>query len=175
VPERHAAALFVEQRAVPWWWWPVGLAIVVPTAEATLVLGPQFSGHATWLAAGACLVGSALAVAAALLALSRSPLRVDAEGLHADRQLLPAGSIGRVRALDRAAARHVLGPQARADAVLSLRPWLTGAVQVEVVDADDATPYWVVGTRRGAELAAALRAAAAGYAQSAGSPASSVE
>ena len=39
---------------------------------------------------------------------------------------------------------------------LSIRPWVHTAVQIEVVDPTDRTPYWVVGSRRPGELAAAL-------------------
>jgi len=66
-------------------------------------------------------------------------------------------AIGRVRALDPATMRDLLGRDARADAVLSIRPWVVTGVQVEVADPADRTPYWVVATRRPTELATALR------------------
>jgi hypothetical protein len=70
--------------------------------------------------------------------------------------VLPATAIGRVRQLDAAGARLLLGRDARADAHLSIRPWIHTAVQVEVVDPLDSTPYWIVGTRRPAELIGVL-------------------
>ncbi len=155
-PVKAPAPQFHERRTVPWWWWVVAIGFVVPTAEAVVVLGPQTSVRAGWGAAIACLVVCVVLVAVALLGLSRSQVVLDADGLHADRQHLRAGSIGRVRVLDRDTARAVLGRQARADAVLSLRPWVRGVVQIEVVDPGDPTPYWVVGCRHPTELAAAL-------------------
>jgi cation diffusion facilitator CzcD-associated flavoprotein CzcO len=40
---------------------------------------------------------------------------------------------------------------------VATRSWLPLAVRVEVVDPDDDTPYWLVGTRQPRELAAALQ------------------
>ena len=58
--------------------------------------------------------------------------------------------------MDAATAHRLLGPGLRADAELSLRPWIKTAVQIEVDDMNDTTPYWVVATRRPSELVAAL-------------------
>lgn len=161
MPTVHSPAVgdgpaFHERRAVPWWWWAVALAFAAPSVEAVVVLGPELTGRGGWLLAFACFVVTAGVVAWLLLALSRSDVDVDRDGLRAGRDVLAAASIGRVRALDRTATRAVLGPDARADAQLNIRPWVHTAVQIEVVDGTDTTPYWVVGTRRPAELATAL-------------------
>lgn len=153
-PDR--APFFHERRAVPWWWWLVALVIAVPSIEAVVVLGPDMTGQGGWLLAVVCLAATVAVVASVLLALSRSDVEVRPDGLRAGRDVLAASAIGRVRVLDREAARTVLGPDARADAHLDIRPWVHTAVQIEVVDPADRTPYWVVGTRRPAELAAAL-------------------
>ncbi|MGH8890587.1 MAG: DUF3093 domain-containing protein [Acidothermaceae bacterium] len=147
---------FHERRVVPWWWWAVALIIIVPTVEAVVVLGPEISTRASWLTGIVTFVITVVVIAAALIALSRSDVDVDALGLHAGGQLLPAGSIGRARALDRTQARLLLGRDARADACMSIRPWVHTAVQVEVADRSDRTPYWVVATRRPDQLAGAL-------------------
>jgi len=42
------------------------------------------------------------------------------------------------------------------NAFLVSRPWLHTAVRLMVVDPDDDTPYWIVGTRHPEELLAAL-------------------
>ena len=39
---------------------------------------------------------------------------------------------------------------------LLLRGWIPGVVKIELTDADDPTPYWLVSTRNPAALAAAL-------------------
>jgi hypothetical protein len=59
-------------------------------------------------------------------------------------------------ALDAEAARRAAGVEADARAYLLLRPYLTRAVRVQVVDPADPTPYWLVSTRRPRTLAAVL-------------------
>ena len=57
--------------------------------------------------------------------------------------------------------RKLLGPAAHPYAFVVQRPWVSGAVQVHLDDPADPTPYWVVSSRRPADLAAALLAARA--------------
>lgn len=152
-----AGQLFRERRRAPLWWWAVALVIAVPSVEVVIVFAPEMSSHGGWLLAlGVGIVTIAL-VAAFLLSISRSDVAVDANGLRVDRHTLPATAIGRVRVLGQATMRDVLGRDARADATLSIKPWLHTGVQIEVVDPADPTPYWVVATRRPAELADLLR------------------
>jgi hypothetical protein len=150
-----ADPVFLEHRTVPWSWWVIGPAIAVPSTEAVVVLGPEMSHHPTALLAVGCLVATVAVIAVILVLLGRSDVRVDSTGLRAGPAKLAAADIGRSRALDRAASRRLLGPGLRADARLSLRPWIKTAVQIEV-RSDSATPYWVVATRRPGQLVAAL-------------------
>jgi hypothetical protein len=147
---------FHERRIVPWWWWVVGAAIAVPTTEAVVVMGPEMSNNPTAALAIGCLVVTLALEAVFLLLLGRSTVDVDESGLRAGKLALSASHIGRVRPLDAATAHRLLGPGLRADAELSLRPWIKTAVQIEVEDPNDTTPYWVVATRRPSELVAAL-------------------
>ena len=153
-----SGALFRERRTVPLWWWVVGAVFAVPTTEAVVVLGPEMANHPTALLAVGCLVATLLVEAILLILLGRSDVAVDRTGLRAGSAMLAATQVGRSRALDAAGARLLLGPGLRADAELSLRPWIKTAVQIEVdaADAANSTPYWVVATRRPAELVAAL-------------------
>jgi DUF3093 family protein len=151
-----AGPLYRERRRVPVWWWAVALVIAVPSFEIVTVFAPEMTSHGGWLLATGVAIVTVALVAAFLMSLSRSDVAVDAAGLRVDRQLLPAAAIGRVRVLGELTMRDVLGRDARADAVLSIRPWLHTGVQIEVVDAADPTPYWVVATRRPAELANVL-------------------
>lgn len=141
---------------MPWWWWVVGAVIAVPTTEAVVVMGPEMSNNPTAALAIGCLVGTLALEAVFLLLLGRSTVDVDVAGLRTEKVTLPASHIGRARALDAATAHRLLGPGLRADAHLSLRPWIKTAVQIEVDDSTDSTPYWVVATRRPSELVAAL-------------------
>lgn len=143
---------------MPWWWWAVALGFAIPSVEGVAVLGPEMTNDASWVAAAVALVVTVAVVAAALLALSRSDVVVDLAGLHAGDRVLEPEAIGRVRVLNRDAARALLGRDARADAYLSIKPWVHTAVQVEVIAQQSATqsPYWVVAARRPNELADAL-------------------
>jgi hypothetical protein len=150
------APLFHERRYVPWWWWVVGAVIAIPTTEGVVVLGPEMTNHPTALLAIGCLVATVLLEAVFLTMLGRSDVDVDESGIRAGRVTLAANHLGRARALDAVSAHRLLGPGLRADAELSLRPWIKSAVQIEVEDDSDRTPYWVVATRRPAELVTAL-------------------
>lgn len=156
MPTDDASRVFHERRRVPWWWWLVSLAVAVPSVEVVAVYAPEMTSTRSALIAVIALVVTVAVVAAGLLAASRSTVLVDRSGLHVDGTLLPVSSIGRVRVLDRESARLVLGRDARADAHLSIRPWLHTAVQIEVDDAADPTPYWVVATKRPEQLAQVL-------------------
>ncbi len=148
---------FYERRRVPWWWWVVTLAIAIPSIEIVVVFAPEMTSHGGWLRALVALVVTVAVVAALLVSMSRSEVEVTEAGLRADSHVLPAAAIAQLRVLDRAEMRAVLGRDARADAHLSTRPWLHTGVQIEVVDPADATPYWVVATRRPEKLADVLR------------------
>ena len=78
--------------------------------------------------------------------------------LRAGRHRLPLATAGEVTALDEAQTRALRGPSANPGAIMLMRPYLRRAVYVEIADPGD-TPYWLIGTRHPAELAAAITAA----------------
>jgi hypothetical protein len=106
----------------------------------------------------AAAVGAALALVAAALAAARLATRVRVEGgeLHAGDAHVPLALLQAPRALDADETRHELGPGLDARAHVCLRGWVRTAVRVELDDPADPTPYWVVSTRRPADLVAAL-------------------
>ena len=61
--------------------------------------------------------------------------------------------------LDKDQTRALRGPRADPAAYLMARPYLPRAVYIAVDDPAAVTPYWLIGTRRPAELAAAIEAA----------------
>ncbi|TAL23797.1 MAG: DUF3093 domain-containing protein [Frankiales bacterium] len=100
------------------------------------------------------------AVAVAWLAqASRGRVAVVDGVLHVPGARIPVDALGGVTPLDRDATRQVRGPLAEPLAFVTTRPWLPASVRLQVEDPDDDTPYWLVGTRRPQELAAAVAAA----------------
>lgn len=114
-----------------------------------LVVGGTLAAVVTF---AACFV----AVGAALWAYGSLVVEADDTGLGVGPAHLDAEHVGAVRALDAAATRAALGPQADARAWLRVRPYVRTAVMVEVDDPADPTPYWLVSTRDPHAVAAAL-------------------
>ena len=71
---------------------------------------------------------------------------------------LPLSCVREVMVLDPLAKRDLLGPNAEQYAFVIQRPWVAGAVQIILADPTDPTPYWLISSRRPAELAATLTA-----------------
>ncbi len=142
-------APYAERLYVPVSWWLLGALFVVSVGWAFFVATPL-------VAALVATVVTSLLVGALLLNFGAAQVRVDAEALHAGRAVLPLGNVGAVEALDAAATRRLLGPGADARAFLVTRPYCRTAVRVEVQDATDPTPYWVISSRQPARLASHL-------------------
>jgi hypothetical protein len=138
-----------ERLAVPSWWWPAGVLLAVVLAA------PVHGGASGARAVVPYAVAVALAVGV-LAAASRGRVCVADGVLHVPGARMPVDCVGAVRALDAEQTRRLLGPTADVRAHVATRPWLRRAVQVQVDDRADDTPYWLVGTRRPDELAAVL-------------------
>lgn len=78
--------------------------------------------------------------------------------LVAGRAHVPLSFVADPVALDAAATRAAVGPDADARAYLLLRPYIRTAVRVRITDPADSTPYWLMSTRRPGALVAALLA-----------------
>jgi hypothetical protein len=142
-----------ERLAVPWWAWPAALALSV-------LLAAQVHGGGTGFTRAVLpYIVLPLLTLAGLLALSRGRVQVRDGVLHVPGARVPLAAVGAVTALDAEATRRLRGPVAHPLAYVATRPWLPLAVRVDLDDPDDDTPYWLVGTRHPAELAAALREA----------------
>ncbi len=94
--------------------------------------------------------------AAPLLNWGRTTIEVSNGELRAGATTLPLALAGDVAALDEAQARALRGPRADPRAFMLIRPYLKLAVYVEVTGEHQDRPYWLIGTRRPAELAAAI-------------------
>ena len=81
---------------------------------------------------------------------------VDETGVHAGTAVLEWPWVGEVVVHDRAATRRRLGPAADPAAWLLVRGYVPASVEVAVADAADPHPYWLVSSRRAAQLAAVI-------------------
>ncbi|MBN9607549.1 MAG: DUF3093 domain-containing protein [Actinomycetales bacterium] len=112
------------------------------------------------------IVGIALGVAIYLAVLgvfaaTTPTVEVSGGVLRAGRASIPVALLGAAHAYDGDEARAERGTRLDARAWLLLRGWVRGVVRIELDDPADPTPYWLVSSRRGAELAAAVEAAKA--------------
>ncbi|MBO0816734.1 MAG: DUF3093 family protein, partial [Actinobacteria bacterium] len=76
--------------------------------------------------------------------------------LRAGRARLPLDRAGEVSALAPAQVRKLRGPRADPHAFVLTRPYLKAAVYIQLIGDPGGVPYWLLGTRRPAELAAAI-------------------
>ena len=138
-----------EQLYAPISWWLLCL-LCVAIFGTTL-----WAGFSLLVAIGCYLVlgGGVLA----WLLIWGATIEVSHGELRAGPATLPLSQSGNVAELDEAQARALRGLRADPAAHLLIRPYLKLAVYVEVTGADPGCPYWLIGTRRPAELAAAIQ------------------
>jgi hypothetical protein len=141
-----------ERLFAPPLWWVVGI-ITFLTFGAVVWTGFDL---AITIVVFAGLIGM---VAAFLLNWGRLVIEVADGQLRAGKDVLPLAATGEVRPLDEAQATALRGPRADPRAFTVIRPYLRYAVYIEVTAPDSPRPYWLLATRRPAELAAAIESA----------------
>jgi hypothetical protein len=94
--------------------------------------------------------------AALLLIWGHARIEVFDGELRAGSATLPLALAGDVAALDEVQATAMRGPRADPSALMLIRPYLKLAVYIEVTGEHQERSYWLLGTRRPAELAAAI-------------------
>lgn len=104
---------------------------------------------------------AAYVLIAGSLVLMSPVVRVENGVLTAGSAKVPLSALGAVTVLDDAALRKTLGPGADARAYLLVRGFIHRGLRIEIVDAEDPTPYWVLTSRRPQRFAAAIDAAKA--------------
>jgi len=148
----YVAPAYVERLSIKPRWWAVVLAVAV-FGSSELFAG--FDGRVIAVVAAAVLVPTIV-----LLTLAgRTVLRVDAAGIHVGSATMSFDEMDSVQALDPAATRLMLGPQADPSARLFVRGYIREAVLVRPLDPTP-TPYWLVSTRRPDAVIAAVEQAA---------------
>jgi len=144
--------LYRERLTVPAWWW------LAAPGLAALFAAEIFLG-APGLATALPYVLLIPAVVVGLWWFGRVVVAVTDDELHVDDARLPLRFVAAVRPLTQMETRDLLGPNAEPYAFVVQRPWVRGAVRVDLNDPADPTPYWVVSSRRPTELAGVIKAA----------------
>ena len=151
LPRPADAAAFRERLSPALWIWASAAGIAAMAGLAVAPLG----GTAALVAA------AAVAVLLVVLLVRGTPLVAVADGMFvAHRARVPVRLLGRVEVLDAERMRQARASRSGPRAYLCLRGWIATGVLVELRDTEDPTPYWLVSSRRPAELAAAISAAA---------------
>ena len=141
-----------ERLRVPLAWW----LLAVPTVlifGATLYAGlPE-----PWPII--IMVGLAVICATLLIAMSLGTVEISRGTLRAGNAALPLTAVSEVVSLDEKQTMRLRGPRADPAARLYSRPYLKESVYLAVNPASpagSAAPYWLIGTRYPAKLAAVI-------------------
>lgn len=85
-----------------------------------------------------------------------SRIRVDQNELRIDKAHIDLKYLGNVTVLDSDAMRLLRTRDADPAAFLAIKFWVSKGIKIEVTDPRDATPYWLITSKRGEKLAALL-------------------
>ena len=142
-----------RERLWPAPWLFLGTALVIPASLLVFLPINQAVG---------IVVAIVLYAGCVAMLLRASPvIEVSDTELIAGRARLPISAVGALDEFLGEDARLERGQRLDARAWLLIRGWVDPVVRIEVNDADDPTPYWLLSTRRPAELIAALETAKA--------------
>ncbi len=115
---------------------------------------------AIWAALDTTATMVALAIATlAIPFIARSltsRIRVDHNELRIDKAHIALKYLGKVTILDSDAMRLLRTRDADPAAFLAIKFWAATGIKIEVTDPRDATPYWLITSKRGEKLAALL-------------------
>ena len=158
LPTATAAGRYTERLVVPLRWWAVATMFWASVLLAFLVALPT--------TVALVFAGVLAALTATLfLGYGGAPVTLADGVFRAGRAAVPVRLLAEPEPLDADETRRTAGVEADARAYLLLRPYIRGAVRVQVADPADPTPYWLVSTRHprtlASELAAAIDAAPA--------------
>lgn len=142
-------AQYRERLWVPVAWWLLALPVV-------LVLGAEFYEVLSSPWPPVIIACFAAACAVLLILLGRAEIGVDVRDgtLKAGGKTLRLAAVNNVVALDERQTARLRGPSADPAAYLYSRPYLKRSVYLALDDGR--VPYWLIGTRHPAELAAVV-------------------
>jgi len=138
-----------ERLLVPVSWW----LLAVPSVA---ILGGEVYAGFGGIVPALIYAVFILIVGGFLVTWGATSIEVKDGRLRVGRAELPLGATGDVVALDEKQAALLRGPRADPAARMMLRPYLKRAVYIGLADRGSGVPYWLVATRRPAELATAI-------------------
>ena len=86
----------------------------------------------------------------------KSEITFDGNILKIDQANIEKKYLGKVTVLDRSAMRLLRTRDADPAAYLAIKFWEPRGLRIDLNDSRDATPYWLITSKRGEELAALL-------------------
>jgi len=140
---------YTERLRAPVSFWVLG------EVSALIFASTAWAGYSL-IAAIASYVLFCGGIAAFLVSWGRARIEVSPGELRAGPLTLPLAQAGQVAPLDEAQTTALRGPRADPSAFMLIRPYLKRAVYIEVTGEHQERPYWLLGSRRPAELAAAI-------------------
>ena len=86
----------------------------------------------------------------------RSTITLDGDELRIDRAHIETKYLGKVTILDSEAMRLLRTRDADPAAYLAIKFWTPTGIKIQVIDPRDPTPYWLITSKRGENIAALL-------------------
>ncbi len=137
-----------ERLRVPVAWWLLA-------APSVVIIGVTMYAGLPWPWPVIIVGGLAAGCAAILVSFGRGRIEVGEGVVRAGGATLPLTAVSEVVPLDEKQTTRLRGPRADPAAHLYSRPYLKQSVYLSV-DPVAGVPYWLIGTRHPAELAAAV-------------------
>lgn len=149
-PSVSAPATSYSEKLWPAWW--IWLVTVVAGGALTLAFAPV---SLFW----SSVVGiSFVIIVAILLVVSTAKISVTPDRISVGRASIEREFIGEFSSHRGEDAFFQRGRNLNATAFMCFRGWIDPVVKMEITDERDATPYWIVSTRRPDRFVAALEA-----------------
>ena len=138
-----------SERLSPAWWLILAVFLVVPTSVLIFLPLSLWVGTLTGVVLWLGMVG--------LLWWQSPTVSLSAKGFRAGRAQVEWEHVEQLIEVDADSARSEKGVNLDARAWLVLRPWVGPAVKVVLRDPQDPTPYWLVSTRKPADVVSAWK------------------
>lgn len=148
----HAEQLpsYSEKLWPAWWLWVAGVLLGASTSLIFFPISVTFGLITAVIGIGLVLFG---------LVITTPKIEVSEEWLRVGRARIQRVHLGRTVAHSGDAAREQLGPGFDASSYQCIRGWMDSVVTVQILDPQDATPYWIFSTRKPNAVLSALGSA----------------